>query len=308
MSARTFLHSLRDFVMLLRARFIATRCPQVAGSLAYTTLLALVPFITVAIAVFGNLPGMDAVGASLKAFLLENLLPDRAGHIIATYALEFSEKAARLTLIGIAMLALTSLMLLASIERVFNHIWGVRQPRPLLLRVTVYWFILTLGPVIVGGSIVATGYLVSVSMQWSQTLGWLDALSARFLPPLLLSVLFVFLYFAVPNHKVRLAHAIGGGLGAAVAFFLMQRAFGVFIARFPSYTLIYGAFAALPIFLVWLYLSWLVVLLGALVTATLPAFAERRRIVATFPGCEAWAAVTMLVRLAHAQGDRKSVV
>ncbi|MDR0633919.1 MAG: YihY family inner membrane protein [Azoarcus sp.] len=289
--------------MLLRARFIATRCPQVAGSLAYTTLLALVPFITVAIAVFGNLPGMDAVGSSLKAFLLENMLPDRAGHIIATYALEFSEKAARLTLIGIAMLALTSLMLLATIERVFNHIWGVRQPRPLLLRITVYWFILTLGPVIIGSSIVATGYLVSVSMQWSQALGWLGALSARFLPPLLLGVLFIFLYFAVPNHKVRLAHAIVGGLGAAVAFFLMQRAFGIFIARFPSYTLIYGTFAALPIFLVWLYLSWLVVLLGALVTATLPAFAERRRVVATFPGCEAWAAVTMLVQLAHAQGS-----
>ncbi|MDR3212999.1 MAG: YihY family inner membrane protein [Azoarcus sp.] len=303
MSARTFPRSLRDFVVLFRERFIATRCTQVAGSLAYTTMLALVPFITVTIAVFGSLPGMDAIGASLKVFLLENLLPDKAGNIITTYALEFSEKAARLTLIGIAMLAVTSLMLLATIERVFNHIWGVRQPRPLLLRITVYWFILTLGPVIIGGSIVATGYLVSVSMQWSPGLGWLDALSARVLPPLLLSVLFVFLYFAVPNHKVRFTHALVGGLGAATTFFLMQRAFAVFIARFPSYTLIYGTFAALPIFLVWLYLSWLVVLLGALVTATLPAFAERRRVVPAFPGCEAWAAVTMLEQLARAQSD-----
>ncbi|MDR1662369.1 MAG: YihY family inner membrane protein [Azoarcus sp.] len=301
MSVRTFPRSLRDFIAIFRERFAATHCTQVAGSLAYTTLLALVPLVTVAIAAFGNLPGMDAIGASLRVFLLENLLPDKAGNIITAYALEFSEKAARLTLIGVAMLAVTSLMLLATIERVFNHIWGVQQLRPLLLRITVYWFILTLGPAIVGGSIVATGYLVSVSMQWSQSLGWLDALSARLLPPTLLSVLFVFLYFAVPNHKVRFTHALVGGLAAATAFFLMQRAFGIFIARFPTYTLIYGAFAALPIFLVWLYLSWLVVLLGALVTATLPVFAERRRVVAVFPGCEAWAAVTMLLQLAEAQ-------
>jgi membrane protein len=302
MSPKTFPQSLRDFVTLFRERFLATRCPQVAGSLAYTTLLALVPLLTVTITAFGHLQGMDEISLSLKTFLLENLLPDRAGSIITTYALEFSEKATRLTLIGSAMLAVTSLMLLATIERVFNHIWGVRQPRPLLLRITVYWFVLTLGPAILGGSIVATGYLVGASMQWSPALGWLGSLSARLLPPLLLGMLFVFLYFAVPNHKVRFSHAAVGGLGAAVAFFLMQRAFGIFIARFPTYTLVYGTFAVLPIFLVWLYLSWLVVLLGALTTATLPAFAERRRLVKAFPGCEAWAAVTMLVQLARAQG------
>jgi membrane protein len=307
MSPKTFPQSLRDFVTLFRERFLATRCPQVAGSLAYTTMLALVPLITVTIAAFGHLQGMDEIGLSLKTFLLENLLPDRAGSIITTYALEFSEKAARLTLIGSTMLAVTSLMLLATIERVFNHIWGVRQPRPLLLRITVYWFVLTLGPAILGGSIVATGYLVSASMQWSPAMGWLGEISARLLPPLLLGMLFVFLYFAVPNHKVRFSHAAVGGLGAAVAFFLMQRAFGIFIARFPTYTLVYGTFAVLPIFLVWLYLSWLVVLLGALTTATLPAFAERRRLVKAFPGCEAWAAVTMLVQLARAQGTGRPV-
>ncbi|MDR2260291.1 MAG: YihY family inner membrane protein [Azoarcus sp.] len=307
MSPRTFPQSLRDFVTLFHSRFRATRCPQVAGSLAFTTLLALVPFITVTIAAFGHLPGMDAIGASLKTFLLENMLPDKAGNIITTYALEFSEKAAGLTMIGSVMLAVTSLMLLATIERVFNHIWGVRQPRPLLLRVTVYWFVLTLGPAILGGSIVATGYLVSASMQWAPNLGWLGGITARLLPPLLLGALFIFLYFAVPNHKVRFTHAAIGGVAAALVFFLMQRAFGIFIARFPTYTLVYGAFAALPIFLVWLYLSWIVVLLGALTAATLPAFAERRRLVAAFPGCEAWAAATMLVQLARAQKTGRPV-
>ncbi|MDR2688907.1 MAG: YihY family inner membrane protein [Azoarcus sp.] len=300
MSPRTFPQSLRDFVRLFIERFIATRCTQVAGSLAFTTLLALVPLVTVTIAVFGTLPGMDAIGESIQTFLLENMLPDRAGKIIATYALQFSQQAARLTLIGIAMLAVTSLMLLATIEWVFNQIWGVRQPRPLLLRITVYWFVLTLGPVILGGSIIATGHLVSASMQWSPHLGWLGEFGARLLPPLLLGALFVFIYYAVPNHPVRILHAVIGGLSAALAFFLMQRAFGLFIVRFPTYTLIYGTFAVLPIFLVWLYLSWIVVLTGALVTATLPAFVERRRVVAPFPGDMAWAATTMLVQLARA--------
>jgi len=303
MPARTFHHSLRDFVVLFYERFLATHCLQVAGSLTCTTLLALVPFLTVAFMFFGQLPGMADIEASLRNFLLENMLPNEEGNIISTYALEFSEKARQLTLIGIAMLAVTSLLLLATIEQVFNNIWGVRQPRPLLLRITVYWFVLTLGPPILGGSIAATGYLVSLSMEWSPAMGWLGLYSARLLAPLLLSVLFVFLYFAVPNHKVRFTHALAGGLAAAVAFFLMQRAFGLFIARFPTYTLVYGTFAALPIFLVWLYSSWLVVLFGALMTATLPVFAERRRVVTPFPGCEAWAAVTILVQLARAQTD-----
>lgn len=297
------LHITRDFLRMLAERFAATRCPQVAGSLAFTTLLALVPLITVAIAVFGNLPGMDKLGASLKVFLLENLLPDRAGRIITTYALQFSQKAARLTVIGIAMLAITALMLLGTIERVFNQIWGVRHPRPLLVRITVSWFMLSLGPVVLGGSVVATGYLVTTSMEWSEHLPWIGEVAASLLPPLLLGSLFSFLYYAVPNHPVRMLHAIAGGLAAALAFVLMQRAFGLFIARFPTYTLIYGTFAALPIFLVWLYLSWVVVLLGALIAASLPAFLERQRIAPSFPGDRAWAAVEILAALADAQRE-----
>lgn len=301
------LQSCRDFLRLFAERFGATRCPQVAGSLAFTTLLALVPLVTVTIAIFGSLPGVDQLGTSLKTFLLQNLLPERAGSIITTYALQFSQKAARLTLIGTALLALTALMLLATIERVFNHIWGVRRPRPMLLRITVSWFVLSVGPLVLGASVIATGYLVTTSMEWSAHLPWIGEFAARVLPPLLLGALFSFLYYAVPNHPVRAAHALAGGLVAALAFFLMQRAFGMFIARFPTYTLIYGTFAALPIFLVWLYLSWMVVLLGALVAATLPAFAERRRMAATFPGDRAWTALHLLVALGRAQRDGKTL-
>ncbi|TDN47543.1 YihY family inner membrane protein [Azoarcus indigens] len=296
----------REFVRLLAERFAAARCPQVAGSLAFTTLLALVPLIAVTLGVVGNLPGMDRVSESLRDFLLENLLPERAGKIITTYALQFSQKAARLTLIGTALLAITALMLLSTIEGVFNQIWGVRRPRALLLRITVYWFALTLGPVVLGGSVVATGYLASTSAELSSHLPWLGELAARLLPPLLLGALFSFLYFAVPNHPVKALHALAGGLAAALVFFLMQRAFGLFIARFPTYTLIYGTFAALPIFLVWLYLSWLVVLMGALVAASLPTFLERRLVAPAFPGDRAWAALQIMITLARAQQDGKA--
>lgn len=301
------LHALRDFFLLLAERFASTRGPQVAGSLAFTTLLALVPLITVTLTVFGNLPGMDQIGDSVRSFLLQNLLPERAGHIIATYALQFSEQAGRLTLIGIGLLVLTSLMLLGTIEQAFNHIWGVRRPRRMLTRITVGWFVLTLGPILFGASVIGTGYVISTSMTWSNHLPWIGEFTARLLPPLLLCALFGFLYYAVPNHPVRIPHAIVGALVAALVFFLMQRAFGLFIARFPSYTLIFGTFAALPIFLVWLYLSWSVILLGALITATLPAYLERRRLAAPFAGDEAWAATEILCRLARAQRHGRCV-
>ncbi|THF58601.1 YihY family inner membrane protein [Pseudothauera rhizosphaerae] len=296
-----FLYAARDLQGLLLTRFRATHCTQVAGSLVFTTLLALVPLITVAIALFSNFPGFAELGDSLRAFLLENLLPERAGRIVTNYALQFSQKAAGLTMLGTALLVVTALMLLSTIERVFNQIWGVRQPRPLLFRIAVYWFALTLGPLVLGGSVFASGYLISASMQLGHHVPYLGELAARLLPPVMLAALFSYLYFAVPNHPVRPLHALAGGIAAAIAFVLMQRAFGLFITRFPTYTLVYGAFAALPIFLVWLYLSWVIVLLGALVTATLPSFLERRRVAAPFPGDRTHAALNMLVDLAHAQ-------
>lgn len=301
------LQALRDFAELFIERFGATRCPEVAGSLAFTTLLAVVPLVTVVVAAFGSLPGMADLGSALKGFLLDNLLPERAGHIIATYALQFSEQAGRLTLIGLAILALTSLMLLGTIEKVLNQIWGVRRPRPMLQRITVSWFVLTVGPIVFGASVVATGYLVSTSLQWSGDLPWVGEITARVLPPLLLGALFSFLYFAVPNHPVRITHAVAGGFVAAVVFYLMQRALGMFIARVPTYTLIYGTFAVLPIFLLWLYLSWTVILVGALISATLPAFLERQRITPRFPGDRAWAAIGVLAALGASQQHGKPV-
>jgi membrane protein len=298
--------SLRDFLKLVAGRFVATRCPEVAGSLTYTTLLAIVPLVTVTIALFSNFPAFAQLGTALGDFLQTNVLPDLAGQIVSTYALQFSEKAAQLTLIGTAMLVITVVLLLSTIDGVFNDIWGVKQPRPLLTRLAVYWVALTLGPMALAGSIFATGQLVATSIALVGDSRHIGTFTATVMPLTLLGALFSFLYFAVPNHPVRVLHALAGGFAAALAFLVMQRMFGMFIALSPSYTLVYGTFAALPIFLLWLYLSWVVVLLGAIVAATFPDFFERTKTPLSFPGDRACAALSMLVALTVGQREGRT--
>ncbi|MBI1905095.1 MAG: YihY family inner membrane protein [Rhodocyclales bacterium] len=295
------LQALRSFITLLSERFVATRCPQVAGSLTFTTLLALVPLVTVSIALFSNFPAFKTLAKALATFLQKEILPELAAQIVTTYALQFSEKAAQLTLIGTALLVVTVLLLLHTIDDVFNDIWGVRKPRPMLTRLAVYWVALTLGPIAVAGSIFATGELVATSMALIGNHTEASAFSALLAPLTLLGTLFSFLYFGTPNHPVKILHALIGGFAAALAFLLMQRLFGLFIARFPTYTLVYGTFAALPIFLVWLYLSWVVVLLGAILAATLPEFVEQRSTMTPFPGSQVLAALNILITLATGQ-------
>ncbi len=303
---KLFIH-LRDFARLLAQRFVDTRCPEVAGSLTFTTLLALVPLLTVTIAVFSNFPGFSHLGDTLSEFLLQNLLPEKAGEIVATYALQFSQKAANLTLIGTAFLIVTALMLMLTIDGVLNTIWGVRKSRPLMARISIYWVVLTLGPLFLGASLAATSYLISTSLGLVNDPQWLRIIVFRTLPILLLGLLFAFLYFSIPNTRVNAWHALIGGMAAAVAFVLMQRALGLYFARFPSYTLIYGTFATLPIFLLWLYASWVVILLGAILAATFPAYASSVRTLPDFPGAPAYSALMMLEQLANAQQKGETI-
>lgn len=293
--------TLRSFLDLLAKRFVATRCSQVAGSLTFTTLLALVPLVTVSIALFRHFPAFDELAAALGGFLQKDILPELAGQIITTYALQFSEKAGQLTLIGTVLLVATVLLLLHTIDGVFNEIWGVRKPRPLLTRIAVYWVALTLGPVAIAGSIYATGRLVATSVELIGSSAQIGAWATTLVPLMLLGTLLSFLYLGAPNHPVRLRHALIGGFAAAFAFLLMQRLFGQFVARFPTYTLVYGTFAALPIFLIWLYLSWVTVLLGAILAATLPELQNQRERVASYPGSRVLAAAHLLRALALAQ-------
>jgi membrane protein len=260
---------LPDFLSRCVKRFREERCAQAAASLAFTTLLALVPLLTVALVLISHFDWFSGLGTTLRSFLLANLLPEKAGKVIANYALQFTQKTARLTALGTGMLVLTALLLLFSIDRVFAQIWRVKQQRPIVRRVLIYLAGLLLGPVVVGASIAAATYLLTASLGLVNEPKWMTDFLLKALPILLLAALCGWIYFAMPNRLVAPFHAFCGGVVAALGFALIQRGFGIYVSLVPNYTLVYGAFATVPILLVWLYLSWLVVLAGALTAAVL---------------------------------------
>lgn len=258
-------------------RFHVDHCTQAAASLSFSTLLGLVPLIAIALALITHSPFGADLGATLEKFLLANLLPDKAGAIIAKYVAQFAHKAERLTLIGGGVLAITAVMQMLTIEHTFNVIWRVKAKRPLLRRIAMHLLALLLGPLIFGGSLLAISYLAGVSFGLLNEPQWLNTLVFRTLPYVFMTLLFALLYYTVPNRVVIKWHALVGGIFATLGYTLMQHLFGIYVVNFPAYTVIYGAFATIPIFLIWLYLSWSVVLVGALIVAELPGAGVSRR-------------------------------
>lgn len=295
---------LRSWSLLAGAvvrRFREGRCAQVAASLAFTSLLSLVPFVTLVAVVFSRFPQSQRFAEVLRGFLLDNLLPDKAGKVIATYALQFSQKATNLTIVGGAVLILTALMLMRTIDQVINQIWRVPGGRPWATRLAAYWVVLSLGPLFLAGGVLAASMMLTASMDLMNEPAWLEVAGFRVISVTVLTALFGALYFAVPHCTVRPRDAAFAGLLAALGFFVMQRLFGLYLVHFPSYTLVYGAFAVVPIFLLWLYLSWLIVLLGAVVAAVLPERSLRRRPLPEFPGRRLYVALLIARELAQAQ-------
>jgi membrane protein len=251
-------------------RFFGEHCAQTAAALSFSSLLGLVPLIAVAVAIITRFPFAAGLSDALEKFLLANLLPDKAGAIVAKYVAQFAHKAERVQWIGAALLGVTALVQMLTIEHAFNAIWRVRETRPLLRRLALHLLALLLGPSLFGGSLAAVTFVASVSLGLFDEPIWFDAVFFRGLSFAFTAGMFGLLYWAVPSKPVSRMHALVGGTFAAAGFGLMQRLFSLYIANFPAYTVIYGAFAAIPIFLLWLYLSWGVVLIGALIVAELP--------------------------------------
>ena len=288
-----------DFGLAVFWRFYEERGLQTAGSLTYTTLLSLVPLFTVALAVSTAFPVFDVTIAQLQRFVLENFLPDARGiDTIADQITSFTRNAGRLTAIGLGVFVVTAVMLMMTIDVSLNRLFRVQRQRPLLQQVLMYWAVLTLGPVLIGGSLSMTSFAVGASLGWLK-LGYVADWLLGVLPFVFTCVALTMLYGIVPYRAVRPRHALIGGVIAGVAFEIMKRSFAIYLARFPTYTLIYGAFATIPIFLLWLYMSWVVVLAGATLTAMLPAYryAEGRPI----PGRDFMDALAVLSVLARAQ-------
>jgi membrane protein len=292
-----------DLVRIVTRRFYDDNCMQIASSLTFTSLLSIVPIITVALTVITAFPVFGEMITALQVFLLENMMPASAD-VIASYTQQFTTNAAKLTAVGIFFLFVTSVMLLLTIDRAFNAIWRVKKPRSIVQRIFVYWTLLTVGPVLIGASLSLTSWLVGQAVGLVRGLPGAGVLLLSIVPVLLTSIAFAMLYVAMPNRRIQFRDAAIGGLLAAVAFEAMKRGFALYIAKFPTYTLVYGAFATVPIFLLWIYVSWLVVIFGAVVVASLPQWRDGAGQTKPVPGSDFFDAMQILKILwqAHHSG------
>lgn len=250
-------------------RFREENMGMVSAALAFTTLLALVPLVTVMMSVVSAFPLFDVLVGRLDGFFIDIILPSKSGKTITTYIMTFAQKSRKLTGMGLVLLGVTTFFLLHTIERTFNHLWRAKQPRPLLRRIRLYITVIVFGPLLLGAMAGAMSYAVTASLGFFDEPSWVRREVLKYAALILLCGFFVFLYQAVPNAKVNRLHALQGGLLATLLFALMQKGFELYLTKFAAYSTIYGSFAALPIFLVWLYLSWVVIMIGALWVASL---------------------------------------
>ena len=256
----------KTFGTIFWQRFNQNKLTQAAGYLTYSTMLAIVPLIMVVFSIFSAFPVFNEVTGALKAFIFTNFAPS-ASDMVGQYIDEFVNNSKKMSAVGIISLIVVALMLINSIDRTLNSIWHDTETRPIFTSFAIYWLILTLGPLLVGVSIAASTYVKTMFESAASFSFGLKLLS--FVPFLSTWFIFTMIYMVVPNKKVSIKHSAAGALIAAVFFTLGKQAFTWYIVTFPSYQLIYGAMATLPIMLLWIQLSWTVVLLGAQLAAVL---------------------------------------
>ena len=295
-----------DTLRTLLARFREDRLGLTASSLTFTTLISLVPLLTVMLAVFSAFPMFASFQESLQKYFLQTLVPPDIASQVLKALTTFAAKAKGVGSVGLALLFLAALALMLTIDRTLNAIWRVRTPRPIAQRVLVYWASATLGPLVLGVSLSLTSYALSASQGFVRVMPGGVALLLGALEFLLLVAAFAGLFHYVPNTHVRWRHALAGGAFAAVGFELAKRLLSWYLQTVPTYTVIYGALAAVPILLVWIYLAWVIVLLGAVVAAYAPSLQMRVTRWPDGPGARLQLALAVLRELAraHATGDR----
>jgi membrane protein len=254
----------------LRERFREDRLGVTASSLTFTTTIALVPVMTVLLAAFTAFPMFAKLQVQLQQWLVASLIPESIARQVLGYLTQFAGKASKLGGLGLGMLFVTALALVLTIDRTLNSIWRVRKPRPMSQRVLVYWALMTLGPLVLAGSVSLTSYALSASKGLVGHLpGGLELLLAS-LQFLVFAWGMAALYHYVPNTQVRWVHAWSGGVFVALSMELAKTLLVAYLDAMPLYSAVYGTFATLPILLVWIYTAWVIVLLGAVVAAYLP--------------------------------------
>jgi membrane protein len=259
-----------NFALYVFSRGQKDQFLRVAASLSYTSLIALVPLLAIMVAIFSAFPAFSSVRGQLEEFISQSMLPN-AGQSVQVYLRQFINATGKLTTVGVVGLGATALLTLTTIETAFNAIFRVSRQRPMVSRVLVYWAVLTLGPLLLGASSSLSGGLFALRKALTgDALAGVSA-GAELLTPTLFSwVAFSLLFLAVPNRPVAWRDAMIGGAVAAVLFALLRFGFGRFVASANTYRTLYGALAVIPLFLLSMYLSWAVILFGAVMTAALP--------------------------------------
>jgi membrane protein len=297
----------------VQARFREDRLAMTAGSLTFTTTLALVPFFTLLLAVFTAFPMFAKLQGNLQSWLASSLVPDSIARQVMGYMTLFAAKANKLGTVGFGFVLVTALALMLTIDKTLNAIWRVKQPRPLAQRVLVYWAAMTLGPLLLGASLAITSTVIAASSAAAGSVGVMTGSLKSLLSGVefaLLALGITALYHYVPHTAVRWRHAAVGGVFVAAALTMAQKGLAFYLGNVPTYSMIYGAFATLPILLLWIYLAWTIVLLGAVIAANLPGLmrglsngikhGEWRR--GGGPGWQFQLALEALWQLANARG------
>lgn len=264
----------KKFIYFLVKRAQHDTVLRVASSLSYTSLIALVPLLAIALAIFSAFEGFSDVREQVQDFLISNLMPD-AGQDINVYFNEFINATAKLTTVGVIGIVLTAILLLSTIENSFNFIFKVNRPRRITTKITLYWTVITLGPLLLGTAFSLKGYVAFNNVL--QSVPKLQVFMGSILPFILTWLVLTGVYIFVPNKKVKFLNALTGALVAMFLFWVLKNGFALFMLKNNVYKTLYGAVAAVPLMLVWMYLYWAAVIFGAVVTAAIQEYKELDR-------------------------------
>ena len=287
------------FLLYTVRRFVADGGPRQAAGLGYISLLSIVPMLAIALGVLAAFPAFGDVRQDIQTLIFDNFLPSSSA-AVSEQLLSFIDNAGQSTAVGVIVFGVTAVLLLNNINGALNEIWRVQEPRPLALRFLVYWALLSLGPLLLGASLAVGGVVFTkIQVFGVDTIPFATLLLSRLVSVTLSALGFTLIFYVVPGRAVLLQHAFAGGLVAAVLFELLKFGFGIYIANFGSYEAIYGALSAVPIFLLWMYLSWVMILFGAEFAAALPEWraAQARGRHVAGPGQHLALALGLLSRL-----------